>query len=413
MPARAKVLVVGHDASRTGAPLALLEVVRWLAESRSFDLRLSLLSGGPLLDAFATSVPTSVAPRAAASATRVLDAAAGSERLTPAVAEPLGRALGLVAARGSGRPRADVVLANTLAAWPAAVAVASGAPVICWVHELDGVADRLVAASRRPALIARTPLFIATGARVATMLTDRWAIPSDRIVVVSAPVLHPPGGVRAESTATLPRLQVVGVGAAIARKGLDAFVATAALLAASHSGTCFRWVGAAPGARATVEAQADIAAADLGEIVAIDAPCDDLEPTWRHARLLLHTAREDADPRVVVEAARQGVAVVTWDTGGAADLLRRAGLGSLVADAGDVMGLARRAGALLDDPELALATASVLARAATDHDVEVAGPAIAAGLNHALRGRGGHQGRIGPTVSAGPTSGFLGQRSEP
>ena len=86
---------------------------------------------------------------------------------------------------------------------------------------------------------------------------------------------------------------------------------------------------------------------------------------------MVHTAREDPSPLAVIEAGLRAIPVVTWDTGGAADLLRAAGLGHLVAPAGDVVGLASRALGLLEDPRARQAAGSALRAAAlqqtTDH----------------------------------------------
>ncbi len=399
MTARAQVLVVGHDGSRTGAPLALLETVRWLAQDPTLDVRVSLLSGGPIVDDFATAVPTTVAPRSTLIASRAVEVASRSPRVAPAVVDPVRRALGRAAARGPGRPKPEVILANTLAAWPTAVAVSRGVPVVCWVHELDAVADRLIPLRRRAALIAHTQRFIATGPRVETMLIERWGVPLDRVVAVSAPVGHPPTGTRPDPWVSSPPSTVLGIGAAVARKGLDAFVATAAVVHPAHPETTFRWVGADQGSPTTAEARIDVTAAGLDGVITLGLPSDDIEPHWRDAAVLLHPAREDPDPRVVVEAARRGVAVVTWDTGGAADLLRSAGLSSLVAPAGDLLGLARRVGALLDDPDLARTTAAALARAAVDHHVDTVGPIVASVLASALAASA-----PGPAVRAEPTN---------
>ncbi len=375
MTGRAGVLVIGHDASRTGAPIALLEVVRHLARDPGLDVRVGLLAGGPLADAYGAIAPTVVAPPPIAEAARLVESPDLAAAVPASVLEPLGRAVRRVGLRAPGRPRPDVVLAGTLASWSAAVAAARGGPVVCWVHELDGVADRLVPPARRAALLAQTSHLVAAGPRVATMLVERWGVPARSVTTVAEPVAEPVLGAGGGHADPL----VVGVGAAIARKGLDAFVATAAAVHASRPEARFRWVGAAVG-QIRDEAVLDVAAAGLADAVTIDGPTDHLAPVWERARVLLHSAREDADPLVVVEAARAGVAVVTWDTGGAADLLRAADLGSLVAPAGDVLGLARRVGALLDDAPLAAAAAAALARAAVDHRPEVAAARIRAVL---------------------------------
>ena len=55
-----KVLFVGHDATRTGAPFVLLHLLRWLKTNTSVDFRLLLLGGGELVPEFAEVSQVSV-----------------------------------------------------------------------------------------------------------------------------------------------------------------------------------------------------------------------------------------------------------------------------------------------------------------------------------------------------------------
>jgi len=43
-----KVLFIGHDASRTGAPLLLLELIKWLTSNSSVKPSVLLKQGGEL-----------------------------------------------------------------------------------------------------------------------------------------------------------------------------------------------------------------------------------------------------------------------------------------------------------------------------------------------------------------------------
>src|SRR5215510_5626685 len=48
-----KILFVGHEATRTGAPYVLLHLLRWLRANPSAECRLLLLDGGELVSEFA------------------------------------------------------------------------------------------------------------------------------------------------------------------------------------------------------------------------------------------------------------------------------------------------------------------------------------------------------------------------
>jgi len=55
------VLFVGHDASRTGAPVVGLAFVRWLATQGTADVGVALLGPGPLEPHYRRAAPTTVA----------------------------------------------------------------------------------------------------------------------------------------------------------------------------------------------------------------------------------------------------------------------------------------------------------------------------------------------------------------
>ncbi|MEZ5179670.1 MAG: glycosyltransferase [Acidimicrobiales bacterium] len=160
-------------------------------------------------------------------------------------------------------------------------------------------------------------------------------------------------------------MRVLGAGAGAPRKGLDAFVACLSDLATRGEVPPAAWVGGSPEALAVREAGADLRRVGIDDRVQLVAEVDDLGPWWPRHGLLLHPAREDPYPLVVVEAGQRAVPVVTWDTGGAADLLRAAGLAHLVAEPGDLVGLVRRVEDLLAD-EAARADAGRALQRATD-----------------------------------------------
>ncbi|HEX8833654.1 MAG TPA: hypothetical protein VF719_05610, partial [Abditibacteriaceae bacterium] len=50
--AKKRILFISHAATRTGAPMMLLHLLRWLAENSDFECDLLLLRGGPLESEF-------------------------------------------------------------------------------------------------------------------------------------------------------------------------------------------------------------------------------------------------------------------------------------------------------------------------------------------------------------------------
>ena len=368
MSGRTEVLVVGHDASRTGAPMAALRWLRWASDTGSVDAAVWLERGGPLLPAFAAAAPTKVATGVRQRVAREALARRGG-------APWVERAAGRLAPATHPFGRSPVVVANTVAAWARAAATRDRSRLVVWVHELDHVADRIVARAERDRLLAATDHLLAEGDRVATMLVARWRVPSGVVSTVPSFADAPPS-----DAAPGPGHHVVAVGSLTPRKGPDAFVAAVAELRRRRPDLRAAWVGGPTGSPTAALVEHDIAAADLGGAVELVGEVDDASPWLPAAGVLLHAAREDPDPIAVVEAALRGVPVVTWDTGGAADLLRRAGLDHLVAAPGDVLGLAERVEALLADPSARADAGAALRRAAAARTTEASAPALLAAI---------------------------------
>ena len=347
MPAPPRVLIVGHDASRSGAPRALDAFLRWLARGPAPAVEVLLGRGGPALAETAALAPSSTADRAPWGALgRLLDG-------LDAVGAPSAALRQRVQRGGAGDRQTDVVVANTLAALPLACAVAPGVPLVCWVHELDGVADRVLPTGPRAHLVARVDQFVAAGGWVAAMLAERWGVAPERVTTVSEPI-DPLTVTAVEAAAARDALGlgdgplVLGVGTAGARKGTDAFLAVVAALGDHPSRPVAAWVGGDPASGAWAEARHDVAAAGLGHRVRLlpsDAPPFALMAA---AAVVLSTAREDPCPLTALEAGLLGTPVAAFAAGGAADLLRAAGLDDLVVPALDVLALADRVGALID-----------------------------------------------------------------
>lgn len=358
MTAAPPVLLVGHDASRTGAPKVAADLVGAMVASGAAEVRVALLAGGPLTARLRALAPTSVPSAPEVLASKALGPAAHGARLR-------------LAARAFARP--PIVVANTVASWSAAAAIERRRALVCWVHELDHVADALVHPAMRAELISATDRFLAVSPAVATMLTDRWGVDAAR-VRVAAPFADPPA---AGSGPGPESLRVLGAGSLVPRKGPDLFVAVLAELSARRplgAGSA-AWVGGDLAAPTAALVRADRRAAGLEEALVLAGTVPTLDPWWPADGLLLHVAREDPAPLVVLEAALRGVPVATWATGGAADLLRAAGCEHLVAPAGDLLAVASCVEHLLHDRDARVAAGRALRQAAARRTTEHGAPA--------------------------------------
>jgi glycosyltransferase involved in cell wall biosynthesis len=369
--------VVGHDASRTGAPQSLLTVLRWVRDHRpGVRIHTSLVRGGPLLREFASVGPVRSPGPVGRGAASVLASAGSTSRP--------GSVLGaIVAERVVGRSDADVELVNTLVALDVASRrTAQRARRVVVVHELDGVAERVLPPGPgRSRALAGVERFLAAGPAVATMLIERWGVAADRVFVVPefvADVPVDPEEVRALRRAVVAggrRPIVLSCGEASARKGSDRFVDLIASFPDGPNAPVGVWVGGTPGSLGWSELCADREASGLGDRLVL-VPSTPSARAWIEAAdVVVSTAREDPYPLVVLEAATSGRPVVATDSGGVRTVLGSAGLGDLVVGQGDVLALRDRVAELLGDEVRRGRVGAQLRRTVgEDHGAAVVGP---------------------------------------
>lgn len=344
-----RLLFVSHNASRSGAPLLLLQFERWLRRHTDADVATVLLDGGPLTAEFAEVGPV----------------------LGPA---------DLVTAE------ADLVYLNTVGSAPALHGLPAGPRIVCHVHELDYALTHWITEADRAALRERVDRFVVVSDLVRDALVRCVEVDPARVVrhygfVDVARVRAAGGGPRHPG---LPPAPVIGTsGTTEWRKAPDLFVALAGAVRRAGAPVRFCWVGGSATGPEIDPVLADVERAGLGGVVSFEGEHPDA-PRWfagYDAFALL--SRDDPFPLTCLECAALGVPVVAFDSTGAREFLAD-GCGVVVAYP-DVEAMSRELVALLDDPRR---RAAIVARAAerveADHDLAVAAPRLHAELRSVL-----------------------------
>lgn len=390
------VLLIGNDASRTGAPLVLLHLLEWLQAQA--DIRCDVLlrkGGGPLQGDFARLAPVTC-----------YDTLVSDRGLVRRVARRLGvAALGgtqalstverLYHARGI-----DVVFANTITQGGILSDLAAlRLPVIAYVHELDSMirqygdtnfmqvsrcATRWVAGSRQvaanlaarginPGLVDTVPGFIS-----AVALERRPANPA---------------AVRARWNIPAETFLVLGSGFRNWRKGKDLFIqlALAVRRAACSRPIRFLWVGGRDGDDEWYQASHDVAHAGLQDIVRLVPEVDNHADYSAACDALATVSREDPFPLTNLEAGYYGKPVLCFaDAGGSPEYVEE--------DAGfvvpylDVAAMAEKIVLLATDPAQCRRLGVRAARKVRErHEVQIAGPLLLSILRNACAPARSHQ----------------------
>ena len=178
---------------------------------------------------------------------------------------------------------------------------------------------------------------------------------------------------------------VVSAGVRHWRKAPELFVRTAMVASrlAPQIDWRFVWIGGADAGGL----EDLVRAAGLQHVVTFLPHQPDPLPLVAAADAFFLPAREDAFPLVCVEAAAIGRPIVTFDNGGAAELVRKARCGTVV-ELPDVAGAAEALLALAEGPVEAAALGGNARRFAREHLLlEHAGPALAASIEHVRRSK--------------------------
>ncbi|SDL59952.1 Glycosyltransferase involved in cell wall bisynthesis [Catalinimonas alkaloidigena] len=335
-----KILFVGNDAGRTGAPIILLNFLKWLSEKNGFSLQLLLWNDGDLLEEYRAVCPTRVwnfkvqeydnfAKRASLkSVGYVYDTAINKPRIKAWLK----------------REKMDLIYVNTGATGPLIPLVKRYQPqaaVICHVHELEFIL-RFHCGHYFEAAKPYVDHFIAASTATAENLLVNHNVAQERLSVVyefvkpihleATDIARHRNEIRKKLGIPSDAFVVGCSGVGGWRKGTDLFlpIAKQTLIQAGTSDIYFVWIGF------------DKASADMATIK-FDAEKLQIE---KHIRLLekvsnpidyycafdlfMLTSREDPFPLVCLEAAALSVPFICFEKSGGMPEFAEQGAGFLV-----------------------------------------------------------------------------------
>ena len=361
-PARDTIVVVSHDASRTGAPILAWNVCRQLAER--FNVVSILLADGPLLDIFReTCAQTIVLPSPEMRHPLVL------ERLVRDIAKRLnvrGVLVNSIESRMIVEPLAKhgyrvVLLIHEYASYthsPASIDTAvNHASTV--VFSAQSVRDDLLDSLTRDSLPSSIVLRQGKSLIPASLVTTSVSVPDEVQASTAAPIdTYDEVEALLRGLSPRPRL-VLGAGTVQFRKGVDLFFATAAELARQRPGdnTLFVWVGDDPDTdlsyTACLNAQLR-ASRRTGGHVRLMKSTDQFEKLYALADVFYLSSRLDPLPNVAIDAMTAGLPVVCFeDTGGIPEMLQDSAFADAsVVPFSNTVQASEKIAALLDNEDL-------------------------------------------------------------
>lgn len=309
-----KILFISYDATRTGAPILLLHILRWLKANTSIPMHIVLRRGGELLPEFEALGPTQVlkSNRPPSLAGKIIDRLGLRDPV-----RSLRRTLnpddfGLIYANTMSN--GDIVAGLN---WP-------GVPVLTHVHELAFAVQHFEKLGSKQALQHSTR-FIACAEAVKTMLMQDHGVEASRIDVVHGCMdgdafrESPVASTAMDDLAGIPPgAFVVGAcGRTDWRKGADLFIQLALQVSARTDAPIhFVWVGGMmhPVERNTI--LHDLAHLPPNVKIHFVGNKIDPKPYYQRFDVFALMSREDPFPLVCLEAAACGKPILCFDQAG-------------------------------------------------------------------------------------------------
>lgn len=342
------VLFIGHDASRTGAPLLLLELVRWIKRHSSINPAVFLKSGGELEADYLEVAP-------------IRTLLNEFEKLNGGLPRRALRKLRLSTIRQPDYSRLypparyPVVYANTIDCCDVALQLTgSGRRIIHHIHELAYTTNLFGATEKLKRAVAVTDFYIAASHAVRDFLENSIGVPAAKIQVIHEfPIatVNNSGGksrqaIRQQLGISDDALVVGMCGLPQWRKGTDLFVQLALHMKRLPMAVKYHFVWLGGNATSQREALHDVAQTGLQDICHFVPAVASPDAYFGAFDLFALTSREDPFPVAMLEAAASGLPIVCFaDAGGAAELVAN--------DAGIVV-------PYLDVPAMAKACADLL-----------------------------------------------------
>ncbi|MDG4549491.1 MAG: glycosyltransferase [Candidatus Contendobacter sp.] len=344
----APVVFIGHDAGRTGAPIVLLNLLRWIKKNTSLNFKIVLRGGGELSREFMALGPT-------------------------LIRSEFGPDIWIDELRNFIHDsKVKLIYSNTAVNGDViddlkSVIDAPDMVVISTIHELEHSIQRFAPGRLFELVKKHTTLFIAVSNAVKANLETNHAIPSQKIKIIHSfvPVAEiteklskvNSASIRQQLDIDTDAFVVGGCGTTDWRKGIDLFIQIAKTLLKmlapeDRRRIRFIWVGGDLDSHDTLQLSHEINGSELlRKCVIFTGVKEQVVPYFSQFDVFLLSSREDPFPLVCLEAGALEKPVICFEkAGGAPDLVEDDG--GFVVPYLDVDGAARALYRLFHEPDL-------------------------------------------------------------
>jgi len=300
---RPEILFISHEASRTGAPIFLINLIKSLKRQLNVDCIVILRQGGALEDEFNSIAETVVLSH--------------NQELSEIDLEIL------------SKRNIKLIYSNTITNGPIQKQFKDlNIPIICHVHELGFSIENFFSKTNLEQVLDTTTLFLSGSKAVSSYLNKSLSIPEDKINL-AYPFVNV--AQNQKKLSNLPKVLdikddvlVVGTcGTFCHRKGPDIFVQIAQLvLQKTNCSIVFVWVGGSLSNEDYLKLRQDTKLMGIDNSVIFLDSVESHIPYLSEFDIFLLPSREDPFPLVVLDAGSLGIPVVCFEgAGGAPELI--------------------------------------------------------------------------------------------
>jgi hypothetical protein len=342
---QSRLLLVSHSADRSGAPLFMLGLSKWIATralGTTFDVLLK--ESGDLVRDFESIANTMIWTLEDSPVARLLDRYRlwGRRRKAFVNDNLFARFRQDQIVKRIAEKQYDLLFVNSFASAELIprLAQATGAPIVCRAPELKAVVDDFCDTRAVYRALEFIDVFIAVSGVVRDFMTHELGIPSEKVVQIPGfyrPLGEPAisrGDIRRQLGVSESTFLVCGCGTISPRKGVDLFLKIAGSVYERSPGIDFGfvWVGGDTRSELGVELVALAKKRGLSSRLRFVGPRANPVDYFSASDVFALTSREDPFPLVVLEAASVGLPTVCFDGPvGSAEFLRL-GSGMVVPD---------------------------------------------------------------------------------
>lgn len=311
------ILILGHEASLSGAPKSLLYFANWLKDNQNYTIYFILQRGGALLKDYKKTGSVFIW-------NRNYEDKKLSERF-------LNRFYDYEKKRKENflksiKNEISVVYCNTCTNGEIIDFVKNiiTKPLITRIPELEYVIRLYKTLGKVKTTFEQSDAIIAVAQAVKNNLIDNHQVPESKIHVCYGAIPIEKKTIINKETLNInlgisnDDFVVGGCGSLIWRKGYDLFIQTAKLTRDKYPTLNFKflWIGGKENSNELLEVQRELELLELSDIVLFQSSIPNIEDYYQLMDVFFMTSREDPFPLVNLEAASFGLPIICFDKSG-------------------------------------------------------------------------------------------------